>query len=287
MGAVNPRFGRFSYAFTLAVLVGVLTVGSLGAIFWSLAFQCEDTCTSIPVGVLHKKVDERHRLEKMRLVEQGDLKCYGFRTSDWVLETTPQRRASAIQNPDLNMYWYNSLGEFSWEAVASIVSKNSHLHHAAVNRQQWQSLLMTVLAYSNITRGRPAVWDHPIGNMTMAQSKAYTAAMIRFTNISDSVWAASGFGGPDVSQVAAKCNATLQAAMEQYLKRNNMSRAYLSDYIMPSVSWEMLPVRAVVFAAHTAVLQSSLTPSSVPFRTQQPYDTRVCEHHCGASGMKQ
>jgi hypothetical protein len=161
VASVNPRFGRFSYSFTLAVVVGLLTVGSLAGILISLTFKCEKTCSSIPVALLQEQAAERSTLEKLGLRRSNPLKCYGYETSDLVLNDDLSMQQLWSLNseyffPGRNIYPLNKL---EWQPAASSVSGCSWLHRAENSSKHWVMFSDMMLAFNNVTLGEQGVWD--------------------------------------------------------------------------------------------------------------------------------
>lgn len=160
VGAVNPRFSRFKYAFTLAALVILATVGAVFLIFWFTAIKCEETCNNIPVGVLQKRLAEKSTLQKLGLLRDSPLKCYGFKTTDWTFSGSTEQSSNLplVIGDSLGQMFTTSLAQLVWQPMASRVSACSHLHHGEPSRRQWLSLFHAMLAYSNTTRDLPANW---------------------------------------------------------------------------------------------------------------------------------
>lgn len=178
VAAVNPRFGRFSYAFTLAVLVGVVTVGALIAIFISLAFKCEKTCSSIPVGALPDKVKETILLERLGLVKSNPLQCYGYTTSDWFLLQLDFQTEK--DNTGLNATSLNLAEGFTWEPQLSSVSACSWLHFSEKARRQWAIMSQAMMAFFNATLGQQATWQQP--QLPVQETLAYNKALAESTS---------------------------------------------------------------------------------------------------------
>lgn len=209
VAAVNPRFGRFSYACTLALLVVFATVAALVAIAMSITFKCDEQCSSIPVGVVSKKMNDSSYLEDKGLVIKKPFKCVGFTTTDWIFAEELQ---DAIGRFVVDKGGYTRfLRGFRWETSQSSVSRCSYLHQTDDARRQWQALATAVLVANDNVTGTNVTW-HPVPRPSVSGIND-TKTMFLNTTLLNEVWLAferdniadrcsisENFNGPVVEQ---------------------------------------------------------------------------------------
>lgn len=183
VGAVNPRFSRFKHAFTLAALVITATMGAVFLIFWFTAIQCEEDCSNIPVGVLQKRLAEKSTLQKLGVLKDSSLKCYGYKTTDWTFSGSAEQSSSLpyVIAVTLGQMYTNTLSRLVWQPMTSRVSACSHLHHGEPSRRQWLSLFHAMLAYSNTTRDLPADWIQTYA--TISEGQKAVEVLNRYTRM--------------------------------------------------------------------------------------------------------
>lgn len=182
VGVVNPRFGRFYYAFTLALLVALVTLGSVVAIAITVAFRCDEACVYAPIGTIQKTMNETSILEKLGLVSTKPLECTGYKTRDWVFANDLE---TAVTNL-LDKYPAEALQGFKWGLTASSVSRCSFLHQTEAARGQWQTFALAMGAWSRNVTGQRAVQDPLPTNMSASMN--YTQFMSKETYTPDQEW---------------------------------------------------------------------------------------------------
>jgi hypothetical protein len=157
LAAVNPRFSTFTYAFTLAIIVGLMTFGAVVGITVSLMSQCTRSCGLRPVVWLEPEDAPKWYTPLQKAISVS----YGAKEA--LKELTCVNDESAQMQIDLSSATlpeqYVAAG-MSWPVTSSVVisSKCSVLHTAECGRKEWVGLHQGLSALANATRGQPAAW---------------------------------------------------------------------------------------------------------------------------------
>lgn len=202
-------------------------MGSLIAIFMVLTFRCEKTCSSVPVGALEDKVKDRALVEKWGLVRSNSLKCYGYTTSEWILQSDSITKASWLSG----VYTYSLDSGFKWEPSLSSVSACSRLHYSEEGRLQWATMAQAMLALSNATLGKAAAWPQQ-PQPSVAAALQYNKLLAAHTQLLNWTWGYDNRG-------------TITSQCADYVLNATRSTPY-SPYmtsIVSSQGWVMLQVR--------------------------------------------
>jgi hypothetical protein len=186
LAAVNPRFSTFTYALTLAIIVGLLTFGATVGITVSLMTQCSQSCGLRPVvwldpeeapkwytplqTALSVSYGTKQPLRDLMCMndEAGGISYYqGFQLKYAKMPVAPAAR------PDFVHYapgsYPTTLEYLTVSSTSWVSSKCSVLHTADCGRKEWAALYQGLLAIANVSRGLPAVWP------TSAAYSNYTA----------------------------------------------------------------------------------------------------------------
>jgi hypothetical protein len=171
LAAVNPRFSTFTYAFTLAIIVGLMTFGAVVGITISLMSQCSKSCGLRPVVWLEQEEAPKWYtpLQKAISVSYGakeplkGLTCVNDQGSSLFLDlkTTNmplEAPAVPIVAPPSNPPGGPRRDFVSVYAPVWNSTKCSVLHTADCGRKEWAALYQGLLAIANVSRGLPAVW---------------------------------------------------------------------------------------------------------------------------------
>lgn len=126
ISSVNTKFLRFTYALTIALLVGILTLAGIVGITYKLITTCSLVCNSTPLALLATK-------------DASELSCVGFKTRAMTLSISPQEQSRALFTDVLNSTGNpsNLWNTFTWSSSSAMLGKCSYLHATQCALTEW------------------------------------------------------------------------------------------------------------------------------------------------------
>lgn len=141
VSSVNVKFLRFTYAFSIAVIVGLLTLAGVGVITYFLVTTCSLVCRSIPLALVASETVSK-------------LSCVAFKTRALTLSVSPQEQSRAVFNDLLKVngsqpstVW----NTYAWTTPAATLGKCSYQHATSCALQEWLATFQVIAVNSSDT----------------------------------------------------------------------------------------------------------------------------------------
>ena len=135
VSVVNPRFRCFTYALSIALFVGILTLCGTAAITYIIYSDCTMTCRSIPMALVSQE-------------SLDDLKCVGLRSRALTLSISmfDNVRELSPTKATIDQSWHS----FKWGTSGAAVGKCSFLHATDCGLREWLGFYKGMLALGTV-----------------------------------------------------------------------------------------------------------------------------------------